>query len=803
MGVEEEQVGLLDDPDEVLRTRWNPKRRPLCAYSITVLSLMVNIALTATLLITFPRGHDCHEPSLQLVFSPAENSVEYVVTQPQGAHDPKNLYRNTLPDGSPNEDVDEHWNQIYKPYLKTAITKQEANGLTEPTTRIPDTDAYVVELEVFHQLHCLHYIRRAMFSPKYTDLMFKEDPDVTPEHLGEPTGPTPTPPVTSTVISPSACTATVDIRSNPGCNNCATCTSAALAVRATTHIGEKWCPTPTTVSTTAEPTSTLNCECPLIPVTCSNGGSLTVAPLPTSTLTEGCTVSVVAGPADCSNVCPTCSYPARVMARATTTLPGEKWCPTPTTVSTTVGPQSTEICACPAILSSCTSGQPTVKPLPTTTLTEGCTASVIAGPGDCSNGDRTGDSGDDPDDTFDSLSGVAALKRRFSMSPKQTRKIHNTRLTMKNSQATNAMTGATHGTKRPSGSNLGDERPPKRVIPTSIDGHNNEGDFKSSSEQSPVPRLSFMGRGKPKTYRQNAASRRPTRSPRRGHGMVDAPSGLSGLSGRRENIKTTQTASGISEQNHDSSSDEPLAVKKSRKKRDNAHTKLPTDKAEDDSEDNMPIFSGVRRRLRTRDTSNTDSDPDGSSSRPQNGKSQLLSDSMPNMEDQLLEANQENEIAQNDATKVTSLEAKVLQLTEQLHQLKADVEEATSKSSDRKQVTAHEDTAMTSEAIDDKTSKKAQRLEETVETLRRQLLARHNRVTAMEKKIADLKTQLQKKDEQLEASVATQVQQLRTEMEQRQDTVQSQLEEKLRQVREELEARDQEEARRMAYIFGF
>ncbi|KUI72404.1 hypothetical protein VM1G_07793 [Cytospora mali] len=202
---------------------------------------------------------------------------------------------------------------------------------------------------------------------------------------GEPTGPTPTPPVTSTVISPSACTATVDIRSNPGCNNCATCTSAALAVRATTHIGEKWCPTPTTVSTTVEPTSPLTCECPFVPVTCSNGGSLTVAPLPTSTLTEGCTVSVVAGPADCSNVCPTCSYPARVMARATTTLPGEKWCPTPTTVSTTVGPQSTKICACPAILSSCTSGQPTVKPLPTTTLTEGCTASVIAGPGDCSN----------------------------------------------------------------------------------------------------------------------------------------------------------------------------------------------------------------------------------------------------------------------------------------------------------------------------------------------------------------------------------------------------------------------------------
>lgn len=76
-------------------------------------------------------------------------------------------------------------NHIRTAYLKTAITKQEANGLTKPTTRIPDTDAYVVELEVFHQLHCLHYIRKAVFSPNATDLMFMEDPDITPEHIGK------------------------------------------------------------------------------------------------------------------------------------------------------------------------------------------------------------------------------------------------------------------------------------------------------------------------------------------------------------------------------------------------------------------------------------------------------------------------------------------------------------------------------------------------------------------------------------------------------------------------------------------
>lgn len=69
-------------------------------------------------------------------------------------------------------------------YLKTVVSKEEAKGLIEPTTRIPSTDKYVFELEVFHQLHCLHYIRKAMFNPNVTEVEFMTDPDITPEHIG-------------------------------------------------------------------------------------------------------------------------------------------------------------------------------------------------------------------------------------------------------------------------------------------------------------------------------------------------------------------------------------------------------------------------------------------------------------------------------------------------------------------------------------------------------------------------------------------------------------------------------------------
>lgn len=68
MGVEEEQVRLLNDPEQVLRTKWNSQRRPLCALSITILSLLANVALLVALVILITQDHQCRDPSLQLVF---------------------------------------------------------------------------------------------------------------------------------------------------------------------------------------------------------------------------------------------------------------------------------------------------------------------------------------------------------------------------------------------------------------------------------------------------------------------------------------------------------------------------------------------------------------------------------------------------------------------------------------------------------------------------------------------------------------------------------------------------------------
>ena len=47
------------------------------------------------------------------------------------------------------------------------ITPEEAAKLPMPTLPIPGTDKYLVELEVFHVLHCLNDIRKVFYPEVY------------------------------------------------------------------------------------------------------------------------------------------------------------------------------------------------------------------------------------------------------------------------------------------------------------------------------------------------------------------------------------------------------------------------------------------------------------------------------------------------------------------------------------------------------------------------------------------------------------------------------------------------------------
>lgn len=46
---------------------------------------------------------------------------------------------------------------------------KKATALNRPTFKIPNSDEYLIELEIFHQLHCLNQLREAFYPDRFTN----------------------------------------------------------------------------------------------------------------------------------------------------------------------------------------------------------------------------------------------------------------------------------------------------------------------------------------------------------------------------------------------------------------------------------------------------------------------------------------------------------------------------------------------------------------------------------------------------------------------------------------------------------
>jgi hypothetical protein len=66
----------------------------------------------------------------------------------------------------------------------SGITSEEASHLQEPTAHLPHDDGtYVVTLGVFHQLHCVNHLRKALYPDEYPGL-WEYSSDGTVKHDG-------------------------------------------------------------------------------------------------------------------------------------------------------------------------------------------------------------------------------------------------------------------------------------------------------------------------------------------------------------------------------------------------------------------------------------------------------------------------------------------------------------------------------------------------------------------------------------------------------------------------------------------
>jgi len=108
-----------------------------------------------------------HGTGSQVLYSPAETAIRFEdVTFHSNLGNDLSVYS-----GQPSEKVDTAWENLYNRYAVSRISEYEANLLHEPTIGISnDPGYYVVSLDVFHQLHCLNYIRKRLYPSYYVSV---------------------------------------------------------------------------------------------------------------------------------------------------------------------------------------------------------------------------------------------------------------------------------------------------------------------------------------------------------------------------------------------------------------------------------------------------------------------------------------------------------------------------------------------------------------------------------------------------------------------------------------------------------
>ncbi|KAK8098782.1 uncharacterized protein PG998_012023 [Apiospora kogelbergensis] len=98
-------------------------------------------------------------------YSPANHLIQYEYREfTLGLGETQTKY-----EAAPSPEVDAAWNDLFSMSV-VAISRDDASRLHEKTQPLPHDpeDRYVVSLSVFHDLHCLNWLRKQLFPEYYT-----------------------------------------------------------------------------------------------------------------------------------------------------------------------------------------------------------------------------------------------------------------------------------------------------------------------------------------------------------------------------------------------------------------------------------------------------------------------------------------------------------------------------------------------------------------------------------------------------------------------------------------------------------
>jgi len=168
--------GLETDSQQSIEPRFQPSsRRFFTRRASFPLWMIVSVAfmqvVTVTLLLRGTIKRSCDYANPQLLYSPAENMIQYEVKKFRSGLNGEGDDIYSLP---PSDEVDAAWADLYN-FGVTELTEDQANRLANVTMEVPNSDnKYVMLLDVFHELHCINLLRKALYPQHYynsTDTM--------------------------------------------------------------------------------------------------------------------------------------------------------------------------------------------------------------------------------------------------------------------------------------------------------------------------------------------------------------------------------------------------------------------------------------------------------------------------------------------------------------------------------------------------------------------------------------------------------------------------------------------------------
>ncbi|KAK0760705.1 hypothetical protein N5P37_006902 [Trichoderma harzianum] len=158
----------IGEDDTPRRSRkWRPNSATVWRWAIISLQIICSVLVGAALGYVLKPG--CTE--LECVrmtssYSPLLEAVEYYDYQFEAELDAENVYK-----GHPRPELDEAWTRVGKIHPLSMPEKYRAE-LNKTNSGIPypkeQGGGIMVEIEVFHQLHCLNFIRKVIYADYYS-----------------------------------------------------------------------------------------------------------------------------------------------------------------------------------------------------------------------------------------------------------------------------------------------------------------------------------------------------------------------------------------------------------------------------------------------------------------------------------------------------------------------------------------------------------------------------------------------------------------------------------------------------------